>query len=320
MEKPADNFRFIPPEIEKEKGVIIEEINMYEDTPRRRVGELLMKLMYGDQPAGWGVAGEKDIIRKITREDFRAYRDAHYVAGATLVVVAGKFDEEAFLSQIEKDFSTLSTTAKGSKLSVDDSQDAPRVHVQFKESDQTHVAIGLRSKPVSHPDSYALDVLADVLGGGMSSRLFERVREQMGAAYYVRAGNDSYTDHGIFEVAAGVDHTKLFDVISAIIDELKKLRDHEVPAHELQKAKDSLIGNLYLSLEKSDEIANFYGGQEVLKHVMKTPDEIAEKIAAVSAADVKRVAEEVVVTKNLNLALIGPFRDEAPFVKLLEFR
>lgn len=312
------NPTFDAAEIEKEKGVIIEEINMYEDMPHRKVGELFMQCLYGNQPAGWPIAGTPELIRAMTREDVVAYRNANYVAPATLVVVAGKFDEDEMKREIDKAFGGLEIGKKDTKLPVVDTQDKPRVVLEEKASDQTHLVLGVRSLPLMHPDNFVLEVIAGILGGGMSSRLFEKVREELGAAYYVRANNDAYTDHGIFEISAGVDHRKLEMVITAALGEMKRLTKELVGDKELQKVKDSLVGNLYLSLEKSDEIATYYGGQEILKREMLSPEAVAERTQAVTAADVMRVASQIFVTNHLNLAMIGPFKDEERFVKLLD--
>ncbi|MEK7192967.1 MAG: pitrilysin family protein [Patescibacteria group bacterium] len=304
-------------EIEKEKGVIIEEINMYEDLPHRRVGELLMSLMYGDQPAGWGIAGEKEVIRILNRENFIDYRNKHYVAKGTIVVVAGKFDEKVIMSEIQKSFSAIPKTAKHTKIKTKKGEVGPRVHVQHKQSDQTHIAIGLNSEAVSSKNYYTAEVLASVLGGGMSSRLFQVVREELGAAYYVRAGVDAYTDHGIFGVSAGIHHEKIRIVIQAIMDELKKLSSTLVEEKELARVKDYLVGNLMLSLEKSDEIANYFGGQEVLGQELKSPLEIAKLIRAVTPKAIRDLAKKTFKTENLHLAIIGPFKEKEEFVKLL---
>ena len=212
-------------EIEKEKGVIIEELNMYEDTPQRKVADLFLELLYGDQPAGWDVGGKKEIIRTLNREDFLKYRSANYVAKATVVVVAGNFQEKEVLKDIEKHFGGISTGEKAGKPKTLEAQDKPEILVRHKQSDQTHLIIGCRTFSAFDPRKYALDILADILGGGMSSRLFQKVREELGAAYYVRAGTDLFTDHGYLAVSAGVEHTKLNIVIEAILGELKRIAD-----------------------------------------------------------------------------------------------
>jgi len=297
-------------EIEKEKGVIIEEINMYEDLPPRKVGDLFTSLLYGDQPAGWNIAGEKDIIRKLTREDFLKYRGAHYVAKATAIIVAGAFDEQAVQEHIKRHFVTLRVGEKAGKIPTTESQTAPALKIQPKESDQTHLIIGCRAFGITDPRRYALDLLADILGGGMSSRLFQRVREEMGAAYYVRASTDLFTDHGYFAVAAGVDHAKFKSVVQAILEELEKTAMTAIPLSELKRAKEHLIGRLLLGIETSDEMAMYYGGQEVLREAITTPAELMEKIQAITIQDIQEVAQFVFRNEKLNMALIGPIVEE----------
>ena len=257
------NPTFPEGEIETERGVIIEEINMYEDLPQRKVGDVFMSLLYGDQPAGWDVAGEKEIIRRLTRQDFIDYRGGHYKAEATVVAVAGAFDEREVLALIERTFADMPQGGKKGKLPVHEEQTEPAIKIQPKKSDQTHLVMGVRAFPVKDERRYAIMVLADVLGGGISSRLFQNVRSKLGAAYYVNADVDLYTDHGMFTAAAGIDHTKIEAVVSAIVGEFKKVAESEVPEAELEKSKEHLAGNLVMSLEGSDERALFYGMQEI---------------------------------------------------------
>jgi predicted Zn-dependent peptidase len=295
-------------EIEKEKGVIIQEINMYEDTPARRVQELFMQRVYGDQPAGWDIAGRKEVIRGIAREDFIKYRSKHYVPQATIVTVSGGFKEKDMVKKIEKHFAVLKSGPKSKKLKVKEVQAKPRELVQFKESDQSHLILGFRAFGAHDERRLALQVAAEILGGGMSSRLFKKVRDELGAAYYVRAEADLYSDHGLFTMSAGVDHTKIEAVIKAGLEEFKSLRDKLVDEKELQKAKDHLIGGLFLSLETSDQLAGFYAGREVMGLPLTPPKELARKVNAITAAEVKKVVRDVVKNSGLNLALIGPFK------------
>lgn len=295
-------------EIEKEKGVIIQEINMYEDTPSRRVAEFFMQLVYGDQPAGWDIAGRKEVIEKITRNDFIKYRGKHYVPQATIVTISGGFKESGLLKKVERYFSALKPGQKGTKLKVKEAQSRPRESVNFKDSDQTHMVMGFRAFGVHDERRLALQVASEVLGGGMSSRLFKKVRDELGAAYYVRADADLYSDHGLFEMSAGVDHKKLELVIKAGLQEFARLRDELVSETELKKAKEHLIGDIFLSLETSDQLAAFYGSQEVIGLPLTSPQEIAKKVNAITAADVRNVMRAIVRNDRLNLALIGPFK------------
>jgi len=312
------NPTFDVAEIEKEKGVIIEELNMYEDMPQRKIGDIFLRLLYGDQPAGWDVGGEKDIIRKLTKEDFLKYRGLHYLPSATIVVIAGAFDEAAALAQLEKLFGAMPDGEKGGKLPVKESQEKPEIFVKFKESDQTHLMIGFRTFSMFDKRRFVLEVLADILGGGMSSRLFQKVREELGAAYYVRAGVDLYTDHGYIAAGAGVEHSKLKLVIKTIIEEFKRLATEPVSEKELARAKSHLSGNLLLGLETSDALATYFGSQEILKKEVVTPDQILKEVQAVSAQQIQDLAKEFFIAKNLNLAMIGPYKDDSEFQDLLK--
>jgi predicted Zn-dependent peptidase len=309
---------FDPEEIEKERGVIIEEINMYEDTPSRRVQEIFMSLLYGDQPAGWNIGGEKEIIRKLMKDDFVKYRAERYVAHGTLVVVAGKFKEKEVVSQIKTYFEKLPHKKAGAKSKTKESQAKPRTLVKFKESGQSHLAMGFRAFDLFDKRRYAIEVLGDLLGGGMSSRLWKRVREELGAAYYVGSDAELFLDHGVFGISAGVDHGKIDVVIKAILEECGRLRDERVPEKELQRTKDHMIGGLILGLETSDALASFYGGQEILTRKLLPPEQIIATIKKVTAQEIQKVAKEIFVNKGLNLAVIGPYQNEEMFAKILK--
>jgi predicted Zn-dependent peptidase len=307
------NPLFDPEEIEKERGVIIEEINMYEDTPARRVNEILMSLVYGDQPAGWDVGGEKEIIRRLAKDDFIKYRGERYAASGTVVVIAGKFNEKQAMAQVKEYFGALPRRRASEKPKTKERQARPQIKAKFKDSGQSHIAIGFRAFDLFDERRYAIDVLADLLGGGMSSRLFKKIREEMGAAYYVGADADLNLDHGLLEISAGVDHGKSEAVIAAALEECRKLRDELVPEDELKRTKDHMIGGIILGLETSDSLASYYGGQEIMTKKLLPPHAIIDKIRKVSAAEVRAVARTVFRDKGLNLAVIGPYRDAKPF-------
>jgi predicted Zn-dependent peptidase len=311
------NPLFNEAEIEKERGVIIQEISMYEDDLPTRAQQVFNALVYGDQPAGWDVGGEKPIVQKLARKDFVSYRNQRYVMPGTVIIVAGKFDEAATVAQIKKYFATLARrTAPGKKKTIE-KQSAPNIKLHFKESDQTHMVLGFRAFDMFDERRYAFRVLADILGGGMSSRLFTRIREKMGAAYYIGAGADLSLDHGLLTVSAGADRKRTEEVIRAILEECRVLRDNAVPEKELQKSKDHMIGGLVLGLETSDDLASFYGGQEVLTGGVLSPTVLTDRIKKVTARDVQKVARAILKDKGLNLAVVGPYKKEAQFKKLL---
>lgn len=313
------NSTFPEIEMEREKGVIIEEINMYEDMPNRHVQDLMMKLLYGDTPAGWNIAGEKKNILNMKRDDFVNYKKAHYLPEATVLIVAGAVTEKEVMKEVNKIFRTVKRGKKINKLKVKEIQKKPEVLINFKKTDQTHFVLGVRTYDLFSKKNIALAVLGGILGGGMSSRLFQKLREEMGVGYYVRAYDDAYTDHGFFQISAGVDNKRIEEVIKAVLEECNKLRKEEISTEELNKVKEYLIGNMKLSLESSDDIANFYGGQELLKRELKNAEEKAGEIRKVTAKQIQILAQAIFQNKKLNLALIGPFKEEKKFLKLLKF-
>src|ERR1035437_2290766 len=313
------NPLFDDAEMQKEKGVIVEEIRMYRDMPHRRVQDLFVSALFGDQPAGWNIAGTEENVKGFTRKDFVDYRASHYVAQATTVVVSGAFDEAAVILKIEKMFADMATTPKEGKVPVLEVQNEPKILLQFKETDQTHMVLGVRSFPVSDLRNPTLQVLSAILGGGMSSRLFQKLRDEMGVGYYIHADNDSSTDHGVFAVATGVDNTRVEEVVRAIINEFKKIVTVPIEEKELRKAKDYITGTMMLSVETSDAQAQFCAQQEIVKKEIKDPSQLAADIEKVTAEDVQNVAKTIFTDKGLNLALIGRFKDESVFKSFVTF-
>jgi predicted Zn-dependent peptidase len=313
------NPLFDEKEIEKEKGVIIEEIRMYQDMPQRYVHDVLSEALHGDQPAGWNVAGTEENVRSFGRGDFLKYRKAHYVASATTVVVAGSFNEKKAVEQLEKAFAGIPTASKEGKKPVKESQSEPVVRVSFKETDQTHIVIALRSFSLFDERIPTMDVLSTILGHGMSSRLFSKMRDELGICYYVSASHDAYTDHGDLAISAGVDNARVEEAVRGILAECARLKDEPVPAAELKKVKDMIAGRTLLDLETSDSRTEFFGFEETLKHKLESPDEIIAKINAVTAADVQKLAREIFVDKGLNMAIVGRFKDNSAFKEYFKF-
>lgn len=293
-------------EIQKEKGVIVEEIRMYRDLPHYRVHDVYRKLLYGNQPAGWDIAGTEQTVMSFTRDDFVRYHQGHYVTESTVLVVAGRFDERAVWDDAERLFGSLPQSAALPKQPVMIDRSGARVAVEEKGSDQAHLVLGVRTFDTYDARNPALRVIASLLGGGMSSRLFEKLRNELGICYYVSVDADSYTDHGSLDIAAGVDTARIAIAVEAIIDQLMLLTTQTVSPGELQKAKDYLVGSLALSLETSSDMASYFGGQAVLKKPIQTASDVAERISAVTADDVQRLAREIFVKGQVYAALVGP--------------
>ncbi len=306
-------------EIEKEKGVIIEEINMYADLPQKQIQEEFMKLLYGDQPAGWEVAGSKENIYKVKRSDFIDYRSKHYVASATTVIIAGKIDEKNTLKKVTSAFKGIGVWDKEEKEKVVEFQKSPEARVIFKDTDQTHLVLGVRTYNTYNKYNTILKVLEGILSGGMSSRLFGKLRDELGICYYVHADNEAFTDHGVMAIAAGVDSKRVKEAIKAILAELNRLKTELVSKEELEKVKQHLIGTLHLELESSDAVAGFFGNQEILRKNLLTPEEKEKEIKMVTANDIQYIAERIFKNEGLNLAIIGKFKEKKEFLEILKF-
>jgi len=312
------NSKLEEKEIEREKGVIIEEINLYLDTPTSYVVDLWEQLLYGQQPAGWKVIGEKENILQMDRKKIVDYLKNHYSASNTLICVAGNIKPAIIEEKVKKYFENINKITPQQKIKVKEKQEKPASLVYFKETDQTHLCLGVRAYDIFHPQRYALGLLATILGGNMSSRLFISVRERRGLAYYINTGANNTTDTGYLVTSAGVDHKNVEKVIKLILKEYQSFKEKTITEEELQKAKDYLKGTLSLSLESSDSQAFFYAEQELLRKEILKPEDIFKKIDGVSVNDIKKVAEDIFKPEKLNLALIGPFKEKEKFDKLLK--
>jgi predicted Zn-dependent peptidase len=310
------NSKFDAGEIEREKGVIIEEMNMYYDTPRDFIDGVYEELVYGDHPLGWDIIGRKETVQNATRETFLDYL-GHWYKPSRMVVGVGGRTGEGLLERIEELFGGLEDGQTGAPMPAAAPPNGSRVRVHTKASDQAHICLGVRSRPIVDPDRYVLMVLATVLGGGMSSRLFTEVRERRGLAYYVFATNHSYTDAGSLYAQAGVDIERIDEAIGTVAAELKQIAAESVPADELRKAKNFAKGRFVLQIESPHGLIMFGLRREVLEGRAAEPDEILAGLEAVTAEDVQRVAQELIDDQALRLAVIGPFEDPARFEQLL---
>ncbi len=322
------NSLFKSEEIDKERGVILEEINLYEDTPARKIGDVYEKLLYGDTAMGWDIAGEKDVIKSITREDFIQYMQSLYSADNISVVIAGGVDSKKSEELVEIYFGKMHTFDTKDYSKTIERQDKPEVLIKHKKTEQVHIALGVRTVSVNHHHKYPLSVLAAILGGGMSSRLFHEVREKRGLAYYVRTSSDHYLDCGSLVTTAGVDAKRVDDAVKVIAEEYKKVSNvsevskampagRQVSKGELVKAKEYLKGHMVLELEDSRSVAGFFASQELLEEGIKTPEDILRAIDRITLEDIELVAQTYLMPSKLNLAVIGDFEDRQRFEKLL---
>ncbi len=311
------NSRFDAEELEREKGVILEEMNMYFDTPRDYIGSLYEDLMFGDNPLGWETLGKRETVKAATRDTFLDYVGAWYRPDRMVVGVAGKIGPglDDKLGELLGDLQGASDGAPPAAELPNGS--GPHVRVHHKASDQAHLCLGVPSYPLDHPDRYAVQLLATVLGSGMSSRLFTEVRERRGLAYYVYAINHGYTDTGSLYAQAGVDINRIDEAVTTVATELRKIAAEPVADEELEKARGLAKGRFVLQTESPQGLIMFGLRREVLEGGAVEPTELLAGLDAVTAEDVQRVAAELIRDDALKLALIGPFEDDERFRSLL---
>lgn len=311
-------------EIEREKGVIIEELNMYEDNPMMNIEDVFEECLYGDTPAGRDTIGTKETIKSFRQKDFVEYLEAQYNKKTITVCIAGSIEDDAEVeAKILKYFNKKELEKRGEnfkeKEKVIENQEKPQLKIKYKKTDQAHIALGVRAYDHSHPDKYALKLLSIIIGGSMSSRLFINLREKQGLAYYVHTSVEAYSDCGYLYTRTGVPVAALERAIAVIMKEYRRAKNEFVEDIELQRAKDLLKGKIAIQMESSDNVANWCGRQAVLGRTIartenkeeeikiNSPEEYLELINKVKKEDIKRVAEDIFVNKALNLAVIGPF-------------
>lgn len=309
--------KFDPKEVAREKGVITEEINMNNDNPMRKVFDLWGEVLYGDQPAGWPIAGTKETVAGISRNDVVGYFSKQYVGENIVIIVAGNTNNSDVLKKVKKYFEPLKRGSPEGKLKVMETQSSPGVLLAFKNTDQTHIVLGTRLFSIFDPRRYTTQLAATILGGGMSSRMFISVRERKGLVYYITSMADFDTDTGALLTRAGIDNKKVELAIRTIVSEYRKLKNIKVSAKELEKAKNYIKGKTYLGIEASDDVAEFLGGQELIEKKILSPEEILENIDKVTASNIQELAREIFVPEKMNLALVGPFEDKKKFEELL---
>ncbi|QQG42582.1 MAG: insulinase family protein [Candidatus Giovannonibacteria bacterium] len=304
-------------EIEKERGVVLQEIAMYEDNPQRQAYELIEELLYGDQPAGWDIAGTPNTVKGISREDIINYKKSHYITSNAVIAVAGNVEPDAVFKKVEKAFLKMPQARKLRKEKVFERQKKPAVEFKKKDVDQTHLRLALRAYDMYDEKRYALQVLTTIFGGNMSSYLFREIREKAGLAYYVGASPDEATDTGYLLATAGVAHANFLKTVKKIVGILKHLKARGVTEREINFAKEYARGSMSLAFESTDEVATFLASQELFYNKIMTPQEILAKIEKVRRSDIMGVVRDVFRREKVNLAAITPEENTADFEKVL---
>ncbi len=317
----------LPEEINREKGVIVEEINLYEDTPYRRVGDYFESLLYDGNPLGYDIAGSKKTVTSFTRETFVNYINTLYhpknavlvVAGGLNMIGKGRTTAHNYLKIIEEKFGAWGNGNKSGFEPIKESQTEPQMFIKQKKTEQAHFCLGFRAFSFFDKRKYALSVLSTILGGGMSSRLFIEVRERRGLCYYISTGREQYHDAGNIVTQAGVTNNidKVKEAIETILKEHQKIIKGDIKKEEITKAKELLKGRLLLSLEDSASVASFFGTKKLLEEELETPEAVIAELEKVTSDEVTQLAAELFKPEKLNFAIVGPFEKREDFVDVL---
>lgn len=303
-------------EINREKGVIIEEMNMYEDTPYRKINDIFEEQLYKGHPLGYDIIGTKETVSSFNRSTFVKYMDRLYHPGNAVLVIAGGLKgtdvQDEYIAQIEEKFGAWQAKSKVHSEPIVENQSKPHTFVKYKKTEQAHFCLGFRTFSFYDKRKYPLSVLAAILGGGMSSRLFIEVRERRGLCYYIGAGREQYHDAGNFVIQAGVTNNadKVKEAVEVTLKELKKIIDGDIKNEELTKAKEMIKGRLLLSLEDSQNVASFFGNKKLLEDQVRMPDELVSEIERVEKEHIVELAHQLFRKETLNFAVIGPFKEQ----------
>ncbi len=309
--------KFDPQEIEKERQVIIEEINMSKDSPAQRVDMLIDGLLWPEHPLGRDIAGSKESVSAITRDTMLDYQQGQYLPNNTVVTIAGNIQHQQMVTAVSQTLGNWTNQRERPAYSAYKEQPARRLHVETKDTEQVHLCLALPGLSLFHPKRFAIDLLNVILGGGMGSRLFTEIRDKLGLAYSIQSYVEHFLDSGSVTVSAGVEPKNLLTVIKAILEQLSLLRE-TVPESELSKAKELSKGRLLLRMEDSHNVAGWVGGQEILTERILSVDQVVSIIDAITADELKQLAQELLVGDRLRLAVVGRVAEEEPLEELLK--
>jgi predicted Zn-dependent peptidase len=311
------NSRFDNKDIEQERQVVMEEINMNLDIPQQRVNMLIDELLWPEQPLGREVTGHKETVSAITREQLLNYVARRYMPNNTVLSIAGNIRHEEAIAQIEPLFNKWAAGELSTGYITSDQQTEARLRIEPKDIEQAHLCLAVHGFSYSHPQRFTLNVLNTVLGGGMSSRLFTEIRERRGLAYDIHSSTDHFHNSGALTIYAGVDPRKMEVALAAILEELSKIKQG-ITAGELTRAKELSKGRLYLRFEDSHHVALWYGIQEILMRQILDIDDVISIVDAITIDELREVAKEILTDNELNLAVTGPLKDEKPLRQLLK--
>lgn len=311
------NMTFPKKDLEIERGNVIEEINMYQDNPPARLLTDFLEFSWGGQPVGRRIIGTKETIEKITQKQMLDFVRRNYTPERMVVVAAGNVNVKRIEQQISDYYDRADQGSAATITVFEEFQKEPRVYLDSDETQQTHLCLGVKTFDRYDERHFVLDLLNAVLGEGMSSRLFRKIREEMGLAYYVGSANYEMADTGLWFAQAGVDNKRAEEAIKAILEEFQKLAEKEVGVRELKKAKEYVKGKTLLGVETSDALGGWFGFRELFGEEMISPKDYNQRIEAVSAAEIRSVAQGLLRGDRLNLGIVGPFKDKSQFEEIL---
>ena len=320
------NSKFDISEINKERGVIVQEMKKYEDLPESYVEDIFEQLVFGEKDElGQLIIGTEDNIKSFTREQFINYKNTHYFGSNAFVCVVGNFDENNVLELVKNNFkfelnSTRQDDVEKLRLGTNKilEQTEPRIKVIYKDIEQAHLKIGFPAYSYFDKESYALSLFSAVFGECMSSRLFINIREKEGLCYNIYSSMDRYQDCGLFSISSGLDKDRVYEAIELIKKELLTVLENGITIDEFEKAKSIIFGRTDVALEDTSNLAEFYGRQYLLQNRIITPEEKKELINKVTLDEINDIIKEVIDFSKLNLAIIGPYKDDAKFIELVK--
>ena len=308
--------RFDPEAIDRERQVIIEEINMSRDVPSQRASMLIDELVWPNHPLGRDIAGDRESVKAITRDGMLNYLKRQYQPDNTVVSIAGNVSHPEIVTAVNQMLGNWTGGQPKSGYTAYEPRQEKRLKIEKRKTEQAHLCLALPGLPLLHPQRFTIDLLNAILGEGMSSRLFTEIRERLGLAYSIHSYVEHYLDSGAVTVYAGVEPKKLETAIRAILEQFQKLKT-PVAESELTKAKEFAKGRLILRLEDSRNVAGWLGGQEVLTKRILNPDQLISIIDAITTEELKEIAQKLIIGNELRLAVVGPVAKEEPLEKLL---
>lgn len=313
------NSKFEAKEIDRERGVIVEEINMYEDNPMMYIEEAFEELLFENSPMGQQIAGPRINIQTVSRNNLYNYYKKHYYNGNAIIGIAGKFNQVQALKIVDKLFPLTTNKARNKfpKLIIR-KQTAPRATIVKRDLEQVQLMLGWRSLASTDKRFIVSQVLANILGGTMSSRLFLNIRERRGLCYFIKASVGAYEDTSAFTIQAGLNKQKIYEALEAIKEELKQFAQAGITQAELTKAKDNMRGRMILKMENAPTHLNFLLSQEILGESIKELEDRLKELDRITIRQVNDLAKELFNWSQANLTVIGPFIDKNKFLNILK--